>query len=41
MLLGTITNVNLGLTVAPDGKTILRARENPAGSDLMMIDNFR
>jgi Tol biopolymer transport system component len=39
--LGGISNVNLGLTVSPDGKTILYARENAAGADLMMVDGFR
>jgi Tol biopolymer transport system component len=39
--LGALTNPNLGLTVSPDGKTILYARENLAGSDLMMIEHFR
>jgi serine/threonine protein kinase len=39
--LGSVTNVNLGLAVSPDGKTILYARENLGGADLMMIENFR
>ena len=29
-----------GLTVSPDRKTILYTRTLPAGSDLMMIENF-
>ena len=36
-----LTNVNLGLTVSPDGQTILYARDNLAGADLMMVENFR
>jgi Tol biopolymer transport system component len=39
--LGALTNPNLGLTVSPDGGTILYARANLAGADLMMIENFR
>ena len=39
--LGTLANPALGLTVSPDGKTILYARENLGGADLMMIENFR
>jgi Tol biopolymer transport system component len=39
--LGTLTNVNLGLAVSPDAKTILYARENAAGADLMMVESFR
>ena len=30
-----------GLTVSPDGKTILYTRGVGEGSDLMMIENFR
>jgi Tol biopolymer transport system component len=40
-LLGSLTNVNLGLTVSRDGKTILYARENTSGADLMLIESFR
>jgi serine/threonine protein kinase len=39
--LGTLTNPYLGLTVSPDGKTILFSRENLGGADLMMIEPFR
>jgi len=39
--LGVITNVNLGMTASPDGKTILYARENAAGADLMLVEGFR
>ena len=39
--LGTLTNVNMGLTVSPDGQTIIYSRENLGGADLMMIENFR
>jgi Tol biopolymer transport system component len=39
--LGALTGISLGLTVSADGETILFARENLAGSDLMMIENFR
>ena len=30
-----------GLTVSPDGKTILYVKVENQGSDLMMIENFR
>jgi hypothetical protein len=30
-----------GFTVSPDGKTFLYAIQNPATSDLVMIENFR
>ena len=36
-----LTNVSLGLTVSPDGRTIIYARDNLAGADLMMVENFR
>ncbi len=39
--LGMVSNATLGLTVSPDGKTILYARENRAGADLMMVESFR
>ena len=39
--LGVLKELSLGIAVSPDGKTILYARENLAGSDLMMIENFR
>jgi eukaryotic-like serine/threonine-protein kinase len=35
------SNIVLGLAVSPDGKTILYARYTGAGSDLMMLENFR
>jgi hypothetical protein len=34
-------NVVYGLTVSPDGKTILYTKLENLGSDLMMIENFR
>ena len=39
-LLGNLERA-AGLTVSPDGKTILYAKEVGEGSDLMMIENFR
>jgi Tol biopolymer transport system component len=39
--LEVLTSVNMGLTVSPDGKTIVYSRENLAGADLMMVENFR
>jgi Tol biopolymer transport system component len=39
--LGTVTNVNMGLTVSPDGKTIIYSREILGGADLMMVEDFR
>jgi Tol biopolymer transport system component len=40
-LLGNLEKPGSGITVTPDGKTILYTKlENP-GSDLMMIENFR
>ena len=39
--LGALTNLNMGLTVSSDGKTIIYGRENLAGADLMMLENFR
>jgi hypothetical protein len=33
--------VVMGLAVSPDGRTILYGREMDAGSDLMVIENFR
>ena len=41
MRLGAVTNLNMGLTVSPDGKTIIYSRENLAGADLMMVEDFR
>ena len=41
-LLGKVENASsLGLTVSPDGKTILYARRVGEASDLLMIENFR
>ncbi len=41
-LLGQLEkNAGYGLTVSPDGKTILYTRSVGEGSDLMMIENFR
>ncbi len=40
-LLGTLEGFVEGLTVSPDGKTILYAKYAGEGSDLMMIENFR
>ncbi len=34
-------NLAQGLTVSPDGKTILYARARDSNSDLMLIENFR
>ena len=39
-LLGTLEE-GVGLTVSPDGKTILYDEAVGEGSDLMMIENFR
>ena len=40
-LLGTLEQAILGLTVSPDGKTILYTKLENQGSDLMMIEGFR
>jgi hypothetical protein len=41
-LLGNLERWNTtGLTISPDGRTILYTRVVGEGSDLMMIDNFR
>jgi len=34
-------NIVLGLSVSPDGETILYARFVEHGSDLMMLEKFR
>ena len=35
------TYPGLGLTVSPDRRTVLFAAANPAGTDLMLIENYR
>jgi serine/threonine protein kinase len=40
-IMGTVSNTGLGLTVSPDGKTILYTRQNLGGADLMLVENFR
>ena len=40
-LLGRVERPGQGLTVSPDGKTILYTKTVREGSDLMMIENFR
>jgi len=40
-LLGRLEQTFLGLTISPDGKTILYTKFESQGSDLMMIENFR
>ena len=40
-LLGKLEDAVSGLTVSPDGKTILYTKRESHGSDLMMIENFR
>lgn len=39
--LGRLENWARGITVSPDGKTILYSKEMAAGSDLVLIENFR
>jgi Tol biopolymer transport system component len=40
-LLGNLEKADRGLTVSPDGKTILYPKGVGEGADLMMIENFR
>jgi hypothetical protein len=40
-LLTVERSVTYGLTVSPDGGTILYAQLDEAGSDLMLVENFR
>ena len=40
-LLGNLEQAQGGLTVSPDGKTILYTKVLEQGADLMMIENFR
>jgi eukaryotic-like serine/threonine-protein kinase len=40
-LLGKLEKAVLGLTVSPDGRTILYTKRVEQGADLMMIENFR
>jgi hypothetical protein len=40
-LLGSLDWPGMGLTVSPDGKTILYTKVVGEGSDLVLIENFR
>jgi eukaryotic-like serine/threonine-protein kinase len=40
-VIGTLEKPDGGLTVSPDGKTILYAKQTAGGSDLMILENFR
>ena len=40
-LLGNLEKADAGLSVSPDGKTILYPKGTGEGADLMMIENFR
>jgi len=40
-LLGTLERGDGGITVSPDGKTVLYVKSIGEGSDLMLIENFR
>jgi eukaryotic-like serine/threonine-protein kinase len=40
-LLGKLQNAQGAITVSPDGKTVLYAKDVGEGSDLMLIENFR
>jgi sugar lactone lactonase YvrE len=39
--LGTLKRYSQGLTVSPDGKTILYSSDTSPGSDLMLVEGFR
>jgi hypothetical protein len=34
-------SVNTGMTVSPDGRSLLYVRQDVRGSDLMLVENFR
>jgi serine/threonine protein kinase/sugar lactone lactonase YvrE len=38
---GNLGNVDVGLTVSPDGRTILFSRVDSSVNDLMLVENFR
>ena len=39
--LATVHHLGRGLTVSPDGRTILYTVRKPPSADLMLIENFR